>query len=98
MDHPLIAAGAEQHVLPVDALAVQRDHHLVVVELVGLERAGVPDAHRPAAVLARRDLSPERQVFERMVFGAHGEVIARRVDRDALRNCPRREHAVALEP
>ena len=54
VDHPLVALGLEQRVLAVDALAVERDDHLVVAQLLGFVRARVPDRHRARAVLARR--------------------------------------------
>ena len=40
----------------------------------------------------------ELEVLERVVLGAHGEVVALRVGRDAARHRPGREHAVVLEP
>ncbi len=97
MDHPLRSARAEQHVPPVDPLPVEGDHHLPVVPFVGRERARVPDAHRSAAVLARRDVAREVEVFERMVFGPDREVVALGVDRNALRHRPRCRYAFVFE-
>ena len=54
-------------------------------DLVG---AAVPDRHRPAAVLARRDLARERGVLQRMVLGVHGQVVALRVVREPLAASP----------
>ena len=50
VDHPVLAAGAEQDVAPADALAVEGDHHLLVAPLVQLVGAAVVDPHRPGAV------------------------------------------------
>jgi hypothetical protein len=98
VDHPVLAAGAEEDVAALQALAVEGDHHLVLAELVLLVRAAVPDPHRPRAVLAGRDLAVEVEVLERMVLGADREVVAAGVGRDALRHRPRGEHAVVLQP
>ena len=83
---------------PCHALAVERDHHLTVAPLVRLVRAGVPHVHRAAAVFALRDVAGKREVFHRVVFGVHREMVALRIGRDALRHRPRCEYAVALEP
>ena len=98
VDHPLIALGLEQGVLAVDPFAVQRDDDLVVAQLLGLVRAGVPDRHRAGPVLALRDVAVEREVLERVIFGAYREVVRLVPQRDALRNRPRPEHAVVFEP
>ena len=55
VDHPVLAAGAEEDVLAADALAVEGDHHLRLAPLVQLVRAAVPDAHRARPVLALGD-------------------------------------------
>ena len=57
VDHPVVAAGPEQDVAAVQALAVEGDHHLLVAELVRLVGPAVPDLHRPRAVLAGRDVA-----------------------------------------
>ena len=78
VDHPVVAAGPEQHVAAVQALAVEGDHHLVVAELVRLVGPAVPDLHRPGAVLAGRDVAVEVDVLERVVLGVDRQVVARR--------------------
>ena len=98
MDHPVVPARAEQDVAAVQALAVEGDHHLLVAELVRLVGPAVPDLHHAGAVLARRDLAREVDVLDRVVLGVDRQVVALRVGRDALRDGPRDEHAVALEP
>ena len=98
VDHPVLAARAEQDVAALQALAVEGDHHLVLAPLVQLVGAAVPDPHRPGAVLALRDVAVELEVLERMVLGAHGEVVALGIGRDALRHRPRGERALVLEP
>ncbi len=97
VDHPVLAAGLEQHVATRDALPLQHDDHLVVAELLLLERARVPDRHQAAAVLAAGDLAGEVEVGERVVLGADGEPVLAGIGRDALRQRPRGEHAVVLE-
>ena len=52
----------------------------------------------PGAVLAGRDLARERRVLERVVLDVHRERLGAALERNALRDGPRREHAVALEP
>ena len=47
VDHPLLVAGAEQHVLPVHALAVERDHHLACRPTCGSRRCRCP--RRPSS-------------------------------------------------
>jgi hypothetical protein len=88
MDHPVVALGAEQHVASPHALPVEGDHHLRVAELVLLVRAAVPDRHRPGAVLPGRDRALELEVLERVVLGAHGQVIALGTRGDAARDGP----------
>ncbi len=97
VDHPVLAAGAEQDVLALEPLAVEGDHHLVGAELVQLVRPAVPDAHRAGAVVALGDLALELEVLERVVLGAHREVVALRVRRDPLGHRPRRQRALVLE-
>ncbi len=97
VDHPVFALRLEEHVLALQALAVEHRDHLVVAPLLGLVRALVPDLHRPGAVLALGNLTGEVDVLERVVLDVHGEVIALGVHRDALRDRPRRQHAVALQ-
>ena len=75
------------------AIAVARVR--VLVQLAG---AAVPDDHVAAAVLAAGDHALEQLVVHRVVLDVHGEVADRRVERDALRHRPAREHAVDLEP
>ena len=63
-----------------------------------LVRAPVPDVDRPGPVLARGDLALEVRVLERMILDVHGERALAAAQRHAPRQCPAREHAVALEP
>ena len=98
VDHPVLAAGLEQDVLAAHALAVERDHDLLVTPLVDLEGAAVEDLHRPGAVVALRDLAVEVQVLERVVLGLDRQVVALGVDGDALRDRPADERALVLEP
>jgi gas vesicle protein len=99
VDHPVgLAPGAEQRVAAADALAVERDDDLAVAPGVALVRAGVPDRHRPRAVVALRDLAVELEVLERVVLGAHGLAVLVGVRRDPVRDRPRRERALVLEP
>ena len=51
----------------------------------------------PGAVLAARDLALEVEVLERVVLGGGGEVVLPGLLRQALRDRPGGEHAVALE-
>ena len=83
-------ARPEQDVPAAHALAVERDHHLVLAELVRLVGPAVPDRHRPGAVLAGRDLAVELEVLERMVLRAHRQVVALGARRDARAARPRR--------
>ena len=87
----------EQRVLAVDLLAVQRDDHLVVAQLLGFVGAGVPDASSSPRRTALRDVAAEREVLHRVVLGAHREVVRLVQQRDALGHRPRPEHAVVLE-
>jgi hypothetical protein len=98
VDHPVVPARAEQDVAAVQALAVEGDHHLVLAELVRLVGPGVPDLHDAGAVVAHRDLAREVDVLDRVVLGVDREVVALGVGRDALRDGPGDEHAVAFEP
>ena len=97
VDHPVVAAGPEQDVAAVQALAVEGDHHLLVAELVRLVGPAVPDLHRAGAVLAGRDVARELDVLERVVLGVDGQVVLGRIGRDALRDRPGDEDAVALQ-
>ena len=52
----------------------------------------------PGAVLALRNFSGELEVLERVVLGADRETVLLRVLRDPVRDRPRRERPVVLEP
>ncbi len=97
VDHPVVAVGLEQRVPAPGPIAVQRDDHFVVVHLVRLVAAAIPDAHAPAAVLAPRDVAFELEVLERVVLGVDRQVVALRVEWDATRDGPRQQHPVVLE-
>jgi hypothetical protein len=97
VDHPLAALGLEQHVPAGDALPVQHDLDLAGCPLERLVAAAVPDGDRARAVLAARDLPLEAAVLQGMVLGVHGQVVDRRVGRDALGQGPGHQHPVALE-
>ena len=58
VDHPVVLAGPEQGVAPVEALAVEGGDHLVVAEFLRLVGAAIPDEHRAGAVLALRESRP----------------------------------------
>ena len=77
VDDPVLAPGAKERVAAADALAVEADHDLAALPLLGLVGARVPDPHRAAAVLALRDLAREVDVLERVVLGVDGEPVAR---------------------
>ena len=98
VDHPVVALGPKQRVAARHALAAEDDDDLGVLELLELAGAAVPDRHLPGPVLARGDLALEVDVLERMVLRAHGEPVLLRVERDALGQRPRREHAFVLDP
>ena len=59
--------------------------------------AAIPDDHFARTVLPRRDDALERGVVERVILGLHGEALVGRIERRALGNGPRLEHAIALE-
>ena len=98
VDHPVVPVGLKQGVLALHPLAGEGGDHLVVPELLGLERPPVPDLDGPAAVLALGDLALEFQVLERMGLGADGQAVVLRVLRHAPGKRPRGERAVVLEP
>ena len=108
----LLSLADEQPVLLV-AAELRRDEAPDPVELLSLEPhretavrllledlvgARVPDLDRACAVLALRDLAFEGRVAERVVLDVDREVLQAGLERDALRDGPAREHAVALEP
>ena len=98
VDHPVLALRLEQHVLALHAVAVEGDDHLVVAELVAVVGAFVPDPHAAGAVVSGGDLAREVDVAQRVVLDVHRETVALRVVRDALRDRPGDEHAIAFEP
>ncbi len=102
VDHPVVRGVAglpdrEQAVAPAQPLAMEGDLDLLLLPLVHVERALVPDRHRAGAVLTLRDLTVELEVLERVVLGAHREPVLRRVRRDPVRDRPRRERPIVLE-
>jgi hypothetical protein len=98
VDHPVLAPGGEQRVATAGTLAVEVDDDLAVLPLDDLVGALVPDEHPPGAVLATRDLAVEAQVLERVVLGAHCQVVALGGQRHPLGQRPRRQRALVLEP
>lgn len=88
MDHPVLAAGGEKDVAALRPPTVEDDHHLAVVPLLGLIGSFVPDADGSAAVFALWDLAVEAAVLERVVLDVHGEMVRRRIGRDAFGDCP----------
>ena len=60
--------------------------------------AGVPDDHRPAAILALGDHALEVDIFERVVLGLDGEPLVGRIERRPLRHRPALQHVADLEP
>jgi hypothetical protein len=99
MDEPVLwfLAGPKQREAVVDPVAVQHDHVLVRLPFLGLVGAGVPDLHRPRAVVAGGDLAVKVDVLERVILGVHRHVVAIGIERHATRQRPRDEDAVALE-
>jgi hypothetical protein len=93
-----VVAGADEDVAALGPPPAQPDDDLPRVPLLRLVRAGVPDRHPAAAVLARRDLAGELQVLDGVVLGAHGQPHGVRLGGQALGHRPRRQHAVALQP
>ena len=68
---------------------------LLLDELV---RARVPDLDGAGAVLPLRNLALERRVLERMILYVDREPLLAGLERNALRDGPRCERPVALEP
>src|SRR5438067_11774686 len=77
---------------------MEGDLDLALLPLVDLVRPPIPDRHRPGAVLALGDLPVEVEILERVVLGADREPILTRVGRDPVRDRPRRQRPVVLEP
>ena len=95
---PSSCAGTSVHDT-VEAVAVEPHGQPAVALLLDeLVRAAIPDLDRAGAVLARRDRPLEVAVLQRVVLDVHGEVPLAAPERDALRDRPARERAVALEP
>jgi hypothetical protein len=102
VDHPVVGAALasaerEHPVAALQPLAAKGDLDLPVGELVDLVGAGVPDLHRPGAVAPSRDRAVEVEVLQRVVLGADRHPVVVRVERDAARQRPRGERALALE-
>ena len=98
MDHPIPPPGREKCVATLDPLAVEDHLHLPVGPRLALVGAMVPDGHLAPAVLAGGDRPAERRVVERVVLGGNGEMVVTRIEGHALRQSPRHEHPVPLEP
>src|SRR5436190_11693761 len=60
-------------------------------------RTAVPDDHVTTAVLPRRNYAFEIEVFDRVVFHVHREMLRARVQRRALRHRPTHEDAVHFQ-
>src|SRR3954454_3571335 len=97
VDHPILALGRKESVAALDPLAVQSNLDLLVLPLLDLVGARVPDRHRPRAVLPSRDLAVEVDVLERMVLGANGEAVVLGGRGNAAGKSPRGEDAVAFQ-
>ncbi len=101
-DQPLVLAappaGAHQVVVAAQDPALE-DHLPLVVgaQFLG-PGAAVPHRHPPGAVLALRDHPGEGQVLERVVLRAHREPLDALAKGQALRDGPRRQRPVDLEP
>ena len=99
VDHPVLPVGAEQDVAaaatrsPWKVTITSSSRHLCVSYVPRSQIFIVPAPYSPC-----RDLAVEVQVLERVVLGADREVVAARVRRDALRDRPRGQRAVVLEP
>ena len=98
MDHPVLAPRVEEGVATANPLALEAQHDLAALPLLGRVRAAVPDPHPPPAVLALGDVAGEVQVLERVVLGVDRESVAVRVTRDTARQRPGRQHPLVLEP
>src|SRR4029079_16132275 len=68
---------------------------LLLDELI---RAVVPDLDRAGAVVPLGDLALDAPVLDRVGPAVDGKVLLSGLERTALRDRPRRERAVALEP
>ena len=92
-----------QHPAAVELLARQPELERPAIE-IGLRiahrrpGAGIPDDHRPAAVLALRDHPLEVDVFQRMVLGLHRQPLLLRVERRSLRHRPALQHPAEFQP
>jgi hypothetical protein len=98
MDHPIVPPGLKQGVAALDALAVEAGDDLLLLDLLRLIGALVPDGHLPRPVLALRDRSVEVQVLDRVVLGVDGEPVLARILRNATGQREREQHPVVLEP
>src|SRR5918996_3334993 len=97
VDQPVLAARVEERVAAVQPLSMERGDHLVLAELLRLEGTAVPDAHRPGAVLALRDIALELEVLERVVLGADRQAVLVGMGGDAPRERPRGQHALVFQ-
>ncbi len=97
VDHPVLAPRLEQHEPARRPLSVQDELDLAIRPLLHVVRAGVPDGHGAAAVLALRDLAVEGEVLHRMVLGVHRQVVGAGVGGQALGDGPGDQHAVTLQ-
>src|SRR5690606_22453514 len=95
---PLVPVGADERDASLAAASVEGHDDLVLAPLLRGVRPRVPDLYTARTVLPARDLAFEARILERVVLGPHREVVAPRVGRLALGQCPAHEHPVALEP
>src|SRR5215213_509137 len=99
VNEPVRPVGAEDGIPVVDPLPVQGDDYHIVVELLGLVGATVPDAFCYGSRSALdRCLVHDVQVRHIVVVYAHGETILLRVGRHAFGYRPGKEYAVPFEP
>ena len=102
---PAAPRGSDQREAAGQLLATKPELQLACAERrtgipgdLGLEGAPVPADGVARAVFAPGNDALEVQVLDRMVLGAGGEAALAGVARGTLRDCPRREDAVDLEP
>ncbi len=100
----LAAAGGDQREAPVQFETVELEIELAELEpplggrLQVANATDVPDDHRACAVVALRNDLLELQVFERVVFGQHGELLVARLQARTARHGEALQGAADLQP
>ena len=70
----------------------------ILLAFIGRVDAAVPHDHFTRAVLPGRNDALERRIVKGMVFGLRGQTLIARIERRPLRNGPRFQYSVALQP